>query len=118
MSLKCTMKLDWFPDPSKLRCVPSCRIGDMKDGWCDAVNNNAHCRWDEGDCCQSTTSNRRVFRSYLCKPGECSCKDPNAKENNEKPRGDDEDDDEDDDNDDNNSEGSGSDEDRHLRTST
>lgn len=91
----------------------------MKDGWCDLQNNNAHCRWDDGDCCQSTTSHRMVRISPLCKPSElCSCRDPNAKENREDPRRNDDDDDDDDDDDRNKAEGSGSDEDRHLRTST
>lgn len=115
VTIKCTRKLDWDPDPAKLRCVRGCRRREMGDGWCDPQNNNAHCRWDGGDCCQSTTSHRVVRHMPLCESGECACKDPDAMENS---RGSGIDDEDDDDDDGNKSEGSGSAGDRHFRTST
>ena len=99
-----TEKLDWYPDPANLRCIPSCSKAELADGLCDAINNNKHCRWDGGDCCPSTTKNR-IVRKYPrdCK-SECACKDPDAKENEASGL-----DDEDDEDDGEKPEGSGSD---------
>lgn len=81
VTLTCSQKLDWYPDPSRLLCVRSCDRVYIADGWCDPVNNNKHCRWDGGDCCRSTAQNRivRPMPSYCT--AACACKDPEAFEN-------------------------------------
>lgn len=53
----------------------------MGDGWCDKRHNNLHCRWDDGDCCTSTSSKGVVQRVPQDCDVACDCKDPNAKEN-------------------------------------
>ena len=108
VTLTCTQKLDWSPDPSLLLCIRGCKREFIADEWCDSDNNNKHCHWDGGDCCASTTKNRIVRPSHC--NSECDCKDPGAIENQD--RG--EDDEDDDDNDDNDKSGeSGSDEEGH-----
>lgn len=79
--ITCTQKLDWYPDPANLQCVRGCRKGEIADGWCDAVNNNKHCRWDGGDCCPSTTKHRIVRPMPSSCTSDCACKDPEAREN-------------------------------------
>lgn len=96
VTLTCTQKLDWSPDPSLLLCVRGCKREFIADEWCDSDNNNKHCRWDGGDCCASTTKNRIVRPMPSHCSSECECKDPGAIENQD--RGED-DEEEDDDND-------------------
>lgn len=78
-----TQKLDWYPDPVNLQCIPGCRRAEIADGVCDPINNNKHCRWDGGDCCLSTTKNRIVRTAISDCKSECACKDPDARENEE-----------------------------------
>ena len=112
VTLKCTQKLDWYPDPALLLCVPSCDRKYISDGWCDRMNNNKHCRWDGGDCCRSTARNRIVRPVPAYCTTECECKDPGAIENKT------EEGDPPDDEDDNKPEGSGSEEEGQYKTST
>lgn len=95
MTITCTQKLDWSPDPSLLQCIPGCKREFISDGWCDLDNNNKHCRWDGGDCCASTTKTRIVRRMPSSCKSACDCKDPDAIENQEGRGEDDEDDDDD-----------------------
>lgn len=106
VTITCTQKLDWKPDPARLSCIRGCRKEFISDEWCDMVNNNKHCRWDGGDCCPSTTKNRIVRRMPSSCMSACDCKDPNAIEN-QLPGNSGEDDEDDDDDDDVKSEGSG-----------
>ena len=54
----------------------SCGIPDDKgDGFCDDVNNNAGCNWDDGDCCPPNCIENPIWdMTYL----KCKCLDPNA----------------------------------------
>uniref|UniRef100_A0A3Q2YZ81 Pappalysin 2 n=1 Tax=Hippocampus comes TaxID=109280 RepID=A0A3Q2YZ81_HIPCM len=55
------------------------------DGWCDTLNNRAYCQYDGGDCCPSTLSSRKVIQFGAdCNQDECTCRDPDAKENKSK----------------------------------
>lgn len=114
MTITCTQKLNWSPDPAQLMCIRGCRREFISDGWCDPDNNNKHCRWDGGDCCPSTSKNRIVRPMPSSCKAACDCKDPEAIENAHNSGEDDEDDDDDDDD---KSEESGSDEQGH-KTST
>lgn len=114
VTITCTRKLDWHPDPKNLRCVPGCRNSYIADGWCDPSNNNKHCRWDGGDCCASTTRNRIVKPMPMDCTSKCECKDPEAKENQDAGGSSGIDDEDDDDED--RLEGSGSEE-RQQKTS-
>ena len=54
----------------------SCGIPDDKgDGWCDDVNNNAGCNWDDGDCCPPNSIENPNWNGVCSK---CKCLDPNA----------------------------------------
>ena len=54
----------------------SCGIPDDKgDGWCDDVNNNAGCNWDDGDCCPPNSIENPNW-DWAC--SKCKCLDPNA----------------------------------------
>jgi len=54
----------------------SCGIPDDKgDGWCDDVNNNAGCNWDDGDCCPPNSIENPNWNGACSK---CKCLDPNA----------------------------------------
>lgn len=66
----------------------ACRLGgglpgSIGDGFCDNINNNADCKFDGGDCCQSTcTANAQISTTPY--PFECGsltqyvCIDPSA----------------------------------------
>ena len=47
------------------------------DGWCDDLNNNDACGWDDGDCCASTC----IDDPYNCTESFLNCQDPSACEN-------------------------------------
>uniref|UniRef100_A0A3Q3AYG8 Pappalysin-1 n=1 Tax=Kryptolebias marmoratus TaxID=37003 RepID=A0A3Q3AYG8_KRYMA len=81
-SIICTMGLKWYPAPELLHCIKGCEQF-MGDNYCDAVNNRAFCNYDGGDCCQSTVKTKKVipFPMSCDILSECSCRDPNAKEN-------------------------------------
>ncbi|CAN0077813.1 unnamed protein product, partial [Scytosiphon promiscuus] len=50
-------------------CMPS----EYADGFCDAVNNNADCEYDGGDCCSCTCESAE----HTCGP-DYACVDPEA----------------------------------------
>ncbi|XP_069793627.1 pappalysin-2 isoform X3 [Narcine bancroftii] len=56
----CTGLLQWYPEPHLMHCIQSCEPF-QGDGWCDTINNRAHCHYDGGDCCPSTLSTRKAF---------------------------------------------------------
>jgi len=57
---------------------PVCQIPDYyKDKYCDDENNTADCKWDGGDCCESTNDSDN--KDQYCTS--CECKDPDAAEN-------------------------------------
>lgn len=96
VSSTCTTRLKWFPDPSKIYCLPRCNRKKLGDGFCDLANNNKHCRYDDGDCCKSTIKDGLVMPlpSDCDISTDCKCKDPEAIENrNDRPGPDDEDED-------------------------
>ncbi|XP_061653811.1 pappalysin-2 isoform X1 [Phyllopteryx taeniolatus] len=80
----CTGMIKWYPAPENIHCIQACEpFGG--DGWCDTVNNRAYCQYDGGDCCPSTLSSRKVIQFGAdCNQDECSCRDPDAKENKSK----------------------------------
>ncbi|XP_006634782.2 pappalysin-2 [Lepisosteus oculatus] len=80
-SIVCTGLMRWYPDPHLVHCIQSCEPF-QGDGWCDTINNRAYCQYDGGDCCPSTLSSRKVIQFGTdCDQDECTCRDPNAKEN-------------------------------------
>ncbi|XP_029474617.1 pappalysin-2 [Rhinatrema bivittatum] len=80
-SIVCTGMLRWHPEPENLHCIQSCEPFQA-DGWCDTINNRAYCQYDGGDCCASTLSSRKVIPFAAdCDHDECTCRDPDAKEN-------------------------------------
>ncbi|XP_060630394.2 pappalysin-2 [Anolis sagrei] len=80
-SIVCTGRLEWHPDPKAIHCIASCEPFQA-DGWCDTDNNRAYCQYDGGDCCSSTVSSRKVVLfSNGCDQDECTCRDPEAEEN-------------------------------------
>ena len=98
VSTTCTTRLKWFPDPSKIYCLPRCNQKKVGDTYCDRVNNNKHCRYDGGDCCKSTLKDGHgmvlPYPSDCDMETDCNCKDPQAIENrNDRPGPDDEDED-------------------------
>ncbi|KAG7258230.1 hypothetical protein CRUP_023800 [Coryphaenoides rupestris] len=55
------------------------------DAWCDVINNRAYCDYDGGDCCSSSLSRNKVIQFGAdCSQDECTCRDPDAAENQEK----------------------------------
>ncbi|XP_077392570.1 pappalysin-2 [Festucalex cinctus] len=83
-SIVCTGMMKWYPAPENIHCIQSCEpFGG--DGWCDTLNNRAYCQYDGGDCCPSTLSSRKVIQFGAdCNQDECTCRDPDAKENKSK----------------------------------
>uniref|UniRef100_A0A8D2L726 Pappalysin 2 n=1 Tax=Varanus komodoensis TaxID=61221 RepID=A0A8D2L726_VARKO len=80
-SLVCTGRLEWHPDPKAMHCIASCEPFQA-DGWCDTINNRAYCQYDGGDCCSSTVSSKKVVLfPNGCDQDECTCRDPDAQEN-------------------------------------
>ncbi|KAM6219051.1 pappalysin-2 [Rhynchocyon petersi] len=80
-SVVCTGQQQWHPDPLKIQCVQACEPFQA-DGWCDTINNRAYCNYDGGDCCSSTLSSKKVIPFAAdCDLDECTCRDPNAEEN-------------------------------------
>ncbi|KAK6484674.1 pappalysin-2-like [Huso huso] len=85
-SIVCTGLMRWHPDPNLIHCIQSCEPF-QGDGWCDTINNRAHCQYDGGDCCPSTLSSRKVIPFGAdCDQDECTCRDPNAEENQQRTR--------------------------------
>lgn len=44
------------------------------DGWCDAENNNAGCKYDGGDCCPNSKTKKSDWYKFC--GNDCTCKDP------------------------------------------
>ncbi|XP_077581231.1 pappalysin-2 [Stigmatopora nigra] len=83
-TIVCTGTMRWYPAPESIYCIHSCEpFGG--DGWCDTLNNRAYCQYDGGDCCPSTLSSKKVVQFGAdCDQDECTCRDPDAKENKNK----------------------------------
>ncbi|XP_049603461.1 pappalysin-2 [Syngnathus scovelli] len=83
-TIVCTGMMKWYPAPENIHCIQSCEpFGG--DGWCDTLNNRAYCQYDGGDCCPSTLSSRKVIQFGAdCNQDECTCRDPDARENKSK----------------------------------
>lgn len=52
--------------------TPSCNDDWLGDGFCDALNNNAECNYDNGDCCPDCC----VDADYTCGVNGFTCLDP------------------------------------------
>ena len=60
--------------PSSVPTLGStCNVGWLGDGYCDSINNNAACNYDNGDCCPSTCISTA---SYACGVNNYNCIDP------------------------------------------
>ncbi|XP_064420709.1 pappalysin-1 [Latimeria chalumnae] len=82
-SIVCTVQRQWYPHPETLHCLKACEEYFIGDNYCDPGNNRAFCDYDRGDCCTSTVKKNMVvpFPISCDREGECSCRDPNTKEN-------------------------------------
>ncbi|KAH3797262.1 pappalysin-1-like [Dreissena polymorpha] len=77
----CTVHGTWDPPTEVFECVQQCNKMSIGDGFCDADNNRAVCKWDGGDCCDSTVYGGIVLPIPDDCSDRCECKDPTAVEN-------------------------------------
>uniref|UniRef100_A0A914YN58 Sushi domain-containing protein n=1 Tax=Panagrolaimus superbus TaxID=310955 RepID=A0A914YN58_9BILA len=82
-TISCTASTKLFPNPETLKCVRTCNMDLIGDGWCDFQNNRGYCNFDGGDCCSSTSRSGKVRYMFpsLCTNAFCQCLDPNSNEN-------------------------------------
>eukprot|EP00795_Rhopilema_esculentum_P005888 gene5888-11220_t len=73
IKLYCLPNRTWYPSPGQIYCVKSCMKSYRGDSICDCSNNNKHCNYDDGDCCEQTVKKKKVefIGSYRC-----ICRDP------------------------------------------
>ena len=66
----------WAPSESPtIKPAMACTTSWLGDGYCDDVNNNALCNYDNGDCCSSTCVSTAA---YACGINGYSCLDPRS----------------------------------------
>ena len=64
----------WAPSESPtIKPAMACTTSWLGDGYCDDVNNNALCNYDNGDCCSSTCVSTAA---YACGYNRYNCLDP------------------------------------------